>query len=377
MIFKSLRLRGFRNLHRSEIRFAERINLFLGDNGQGKTNLLEALTLCCRGDSFRSGENEVLIERGQEEAVIEAELEKKDLDYQIRLQILKSKKNAQLNFKKTSAAELRRLFPSVIFSPESLSAIKDGADQRRELVDELLVSIDPARAPLIAEYRKALRSRNRLLKDGVEGIRGPKETEELLESIDPSFLKLGTELTEGRLKALRDILSEFNNAMQYISEKSPVEISVEYSISDQEALQWDQKKVLETLTERARQLRSAELSSGLSLVGPHKHDIKFLYGLNDSRFFCSQGQQRAIILAFKMAQIVYHRRVHGIYPVLMLDDVLSELDESKRQSLICFLHEIQTQTFVTTTDIRLPDSFTLGGSAVFRLDGGRVNLGHT
>ncbi|MBO9668387.1 MAG: DNA replication and repair protein RecF, partial [Bdellovibrio sp.] len=116
----------------------------------------------------------------------------------------------------------------------------------------------------------------------------------------------------------------------------------------------------------------AELSSGTSLVGPHKHDIVFLYGGKDSRFFCSQGQQRAIILSFKMAQIVYHRKAHGTYPVLMLDDVLSELDKAKRDALITFLHEINTQIFVTTTDFTLPESFSLDQLSVVRIKDGQI-----
>lgn len=124
------------------------------------------------------------------------------------------------------------------------------------------------------------------------------------------------------------------------------------------------------IQKRSLELRTAELQSGTSLIGPHKHDIKFLYGQNDSRFYCSQGQQRAIILSFKMAQIVYHRKAHGIYPVLMLDDVLSELDKTKRDALITFLHEIKTQIFVTTTDFELPTSFTLDQTQVFQVQNG-------
>jgi DNA replication and repair protein RecF len=126
------------------------------------------------------------------------------------------------------------------------------------------------------------------------------------------------------------------------------------------------------LHKRLLELRDAELASGASLVGPQKHDIFFLYGQKDSRFYCSQGQQRAIILSFKMAQIVYHRRVHGFYPALMLDDVLSELDEGKKTALINFLQEINTQIFITTTDLLLPGNFALENSAVMTVKNGAL-----
>jgi DNA replication and repair protein RecF len=136
------------------------------------------------------------------------------------------------------------------------------------------------------------------------------------------------------------------------------------------------QKSLEEINEmthkRMMGLRDAEFATGASLVGPQKHDIIFLYGQKDSRFYCSQGQQRAIILSFKMAQIVYHRRVHGFYPALMLDDVLSELDESKRTALINFLHEINTQIFITTTDLSLPQSFALENYSVMEVKNGEV-----
>jgi DNA replication and repair protein RecF len=126
------------------------------------------------------------------------------------------------------------------------------------------------------------------------------------------------------------------------------------------------------IEKRQKELLDAELSSGVSLVGPHKHDLRFLYGQKDSRFYCSQGQQRAIILSFKMAQIVYHRKVHGVYPLLLLDDVLSELDKNKRDALIAFLHEINTQTFITTTDFTLPESFHLKEISVIRINDGKI-----
>ena len=111
---------------------------------------------------------------------------------------------------------------------------------------------------------------------------------------------------------------------------------------------------------------------GSSLIGPQKHDVIFLYNGKDSRFFCSQGQQRSIILAFKMAQIVYHHKVHGFYPVLLLDDVLSELDLTKQESLISTLNQTETQTFVTTTDTSILKKLRMEKSQVFHVHAGTV-----
>ncbi|RYZ75760.1 MAG: DNA replication and repair protein RecF, partial [Proteobacteria bacterium] len=196
-------------------------------------------------------------------------------------------------------------------------------------------------------------------------------TVRLVESINPSFLRLGAQLTFARIEALRGLLKEFNSAMQYISGNN-VEVGVQYVVSGHDALDFSAQDVIDAVQKRAEELRDAELASGVSLVGPHKHDIVFLYGQKDSRFYCSQGQQRAIILSFKMAQIVYHRKAHNVYPILMLDDVLSELDQQKRDSLITFLHEINTQIFVTTTDFSLPKSFSLDEVTVLRINNGQI-----
>lgn len=348
------------------------MNIFVGDNGQGKSNLLEALYVLCTGQSFRYSDNENLIRKGAGESFIKATAFQNELDYGFQVSILKSRKNHLLNGKKVTATELVKKFPVVIFSPESLSAIKEGADQRRQLVDDLLVSFSGNNADLISEFRKALKTRNKVLKNFLAGDTPKNETVELLESLNPTFLRLATQLSVARIDALRGIREDFNKAMQFISKRDNVDISVEYVISGENAMNFSPEMVQNSLKKRLAELRDAELASGASLVGPQKHDVIFLYDENDSRFYCSQGQQRALILSFKMAQIVYHRRVHETYPFLMLDDVLSELDLEKRDSLIRFLGDINTQIFITTTDFTLPESMKSEDCAVIKVREGAI-----
>jgi DNA replication and repair protein RecF len=372
MIFKEIQARNFRNFSEISAKFSPRINFLIGSNGQGKTNLLEALYLFSDGDSFRYGDNLVMIRDGANEAFIRVTAESKNLDYSLTALIQKSKKTFTANEKKISSSELRKRFTSVLFSPESLASIKEGADYRRDLVDQLLVSIEPVNADLLSEYKKALKTRNKLLRDYQDGNTPKNETLALLESLEPSFLRLAAQVSIARMVALKSILPEFNAAMQDISQDKSVEISVEYSVSGENALEKSLEEVSNLLHNRLLELRDAELATGASLVGPQKHDIVFLYGQKDSRFYCSQGQQRAIILSFKMAQIVYHRRVHGFYPALMLDDVLSELDEGKKSALINFLHEINTQIFITTTDLTLPESFAMENYSLMKIKNGAL-----
>jgi DNA replication and repair protein RecF len=371
-LIQALQLFQFRNFSEAVARFSPKVNIFLGENGQGKTNLLEAISILTTGQSFRYADNENFLKFGAHEAFLKAKVRHGELDYDLQLNILKSRKNHLLNGKKTSALELSKKFPSVVFSPESLAAIKEGADQRRQLVDDLIISFHPRNVDLVGEFRRALKTRNKVLKNYVSGDVPRAETEALLESITPIFLRLAVELTNQRLEALRAIYRDFNHAMQFISKREAVDISVDYVISEQHALNFTSNDIEFLLRKRLNELHDAELASGASLVGPQKHDVVFLYAENDSRFYCSQGQQRALILSFKMAQIVYHKRIHGSYPALMLDDVLSELDAEKRDSLIRFLSEINTQIFITTTDFSLPSSLKSEDCAVLKVREGQI-----
>lgn len=362
MYCQSLRLLNFRNYRQASFRFSPRLNVLVGDNGRGKTNVIESIYTALTGESFRFADNRSLLLHGEKEARIELKLMRDSLDFNLRVEILKSRKRHLVNGKIASNTDLRRLFGVVLFSPESLNSIKEGADHRRSLIDDLLVTYEKRNSELISLFKRALKSRNRILKNYVEGLESRPQTIQLVESINPQYFNLARDLTSARITALNSILPDFNEAMKAISRVTDVEISVEYLISGENHLKSSTEKVLDTMLNRAQELTDAELSSGASLVGPHKHDIVFLYNQKDSRIFCSQGQQRAVILAFKIAQIVYHRKVHGVYPLLLLDDVLSELDKSKREALISFLHEINTQTFITTTDFSLAQSFRFGES---------------
>lgn len=375
MKMSKLRLKDFRNFKELEIEFADRLNIFVGDNGQGKSNLLEAIALLSLNESFRYADNENMIRFDQPASFIEGDLYRNGLDYKVKTQILKSRKNVTWNDKKVTQSSIRNHFSCVVFSPESLSFIKEASDERRTLIDEALISIDPLASNLVADFRKALKTRNRILKDYHEEQIDKKSTLSVLESIEPIYLNLAAQLTLKRINLLSEMKLGIQEAMVFISKKT-VDISVEYRISGENYLQKASALSLEqinnALYQRLEQLRDAELANGSSLVGPHKHEIVFLYDQKDSRFYCSQGQQRALILSFKMAQIVYYYKLHEAYPILLLDDVLSELDFVKRGALLEFLQSIKTQIFLTTTDLQLPEELRMDESKVFEVKEGRI-----
>lgn len=369
----SLSLVHFRNFENADIQFNNRLNIIIGDNGQGKTNIIEALYLLTEGESFRYSKNENLIRLGQKTSLIKAVADTNDLKFDISLKITESKKDLSINNKSASNAFKTRL-AAILFSPESLNIIKESADERRQLADQLVEQTAPNGSAVIKEFKKVLKTRNRLLKDISEEKIDQRMGIDTLESLNPTFLKLASELTSLRINLLNEIKPEVEKALNNIHLSNSVKFDFRYVFSDVDHRDSNLEKLLFFLQKRMAELASAEIKSGVSLVGPQKHEISFVYNGNDSRFYCSQGQQRSIILAYKMAQIVYYRKVHGFYPLLLLDDVLSELDLTKQDSLISTLNQTETQTFVTTTDVSLLSKLSMNKASVFSVRNGQITV---
>lgn len=372
MYFKSIHLINYRNFQNLHCQFSKNLNIFVGHNGQGKTNIVEAIYYLINGESFRFSNNSSLINENINAASIQAHLIENNLDFFLQTEIFESRKRTLLNKKVSSVTNLKKKFGVVLFSPESLDCIKESSEHRRQLIDDVLITYNLNNLDLINNFKKALKTRNRILKNYKMELESRETTLELLEALEPQFLNLAVKYTFLRIEALKALMGEFNNSIRYISQSQNVDISVDYVISEENFFEKTEFDIEKQLKKRIKELNDAELSNGVSLVGPQKHDITFLYNGKDSRIFCSQGQQRALILAFKIAQIVYHRKVHGVYPILILDDVLSELDQIKREALISFLHEINTQTFLTTTDFTLPRVFNNENLSVMHLRGGEI-----
>jgi DNA replication and repair protein RecF len=376
LVFRSLKLRNFRNYRELSLDIPSGILVFVGQNGQGKTNLIEAIYYLLRGESFRPATPQSLLSSGSDVdnpvGCVEARLERDGLDFDFRMTLGQGRRSLQLNHHAVSAAAVARQFPIVLFSPESLAAIKEGPEERRKLVDDVVITHSAASLKVLKDFRRALKTRNRMLKDFKGGESSRAQVMALLESLDSSFLPLATELTVERLKALSALQDDFKRALAFVLDAPDVDISVEYVISGHNAWLWSRSDILSAMHNRTMELRDRELETGASLVGPQRHDIRLLFTGKDSRFFCSQGQQRALILSFKMAQILYHHRVHQVYPFLLLDDVLSELDPARRSNLVKFLKGLPAQIFLTTTDLSFTTDFGDRRLNIFRIEKGTV-----
>ena len=352
MKVEKLELTNFRNYRSLDLDVSPGVTFFVGDNGQGKTNLIEALHVLLKGTSFRTHHKENLISEtpDQKKTKIFSEIKKDNRIFDIKLLLDKSKKEFFINDKKSKPLVAQENFPLVLFSPESLSAIKEGPEVRRQLVDDLIAFVYPEKIHLLHDFKKILAQRNKLLRDYRDGVQRNAQSLKVLDSLTEIFLRLAAELTSLRVNSLEILTPLLSETIKSIMNNRSVDISVDYVMSGQRVNSHSYEQLYNALREREHQLRSAELDSGVSLVGPHKHDISFLWNRKDSRFYCSQGQQRALILAFKMAQINYHENRFKVAPLLLLDDVLSELDSERRSHLVSYLQDLKSQIFLTSTE---------------------------
>jgi len=347
---KNLNLYNFRNIREQNLNFDSHVVVFKGLNGQGKTNLAESIYFLSKGKSFRTSDISHLVKNDSREGTrIHGNIHNNNSHTELEARIINDLKTQTLNGKKTNSLKTFRSFPVILFSPESLSAIKDGPEVRRNLIDETLLLESESNLKVIQNFKKILKTKNHVLRQFKQGRMTATQTKDLLMGINPVFFEHATELTNLRISLLKNIHNLNQQSLIEITGKN-VDIAVNYVIKSGES---DNSAdfVSNTLRKDLEEKLAIEMSAGNSLYGPHKHDVVFEYSGSDSRFYCSQGQQRALILAFKFTQILYHEGIYGYYPILILDDVLSEFDREKRSFLIQFLNKNEAQTFLTTTDL--------------------------
>lgn len=371
MKLETLYIKDFRNIDELTIHCSSRLNIFIGNNGQGKTNIIEAIHFLLEKDSFRYGQNNTFIQSDKNISYLGCLIKNNDNDYKIKLSIAPSKKQYLVNDKTNTNTE-KKLPSVVLFSPESLNIIKDSSEERRRLIDSVVKSVYKNNQSLILDFKRTLKTRNKLLSDMSEKKIDLQTGYDTLSGLNEIFLKISTDLTCVRLESLKTLKPMVSEILTKIENKNAINFDFNYVISDKNCENESYENIYKIMQKRIAELASAEVNFGASLVGPQKHDVIFLYNGKDSRFFCSQGQQRTIILAFKMAQIVYHQKVNESYPILLLDDVLSELDQTKQEALIKYLNEIETQTFLTTTDVESLVKLNIDHKFKFEVQDGKI-----
>ncbi len=337
MIIKSLELADFRNYETLEINFDKGTNILYGDNAQGKTNILEAIYVSATTKSHKGSKDREIINFDKEEAHIRTYLEKEDVEYKVDMHLRKNKsKGIAIDGKKIKkAAELLGLLNIVFFSPEDLAIIKNGPSERRRFADMELCQLDSFYLYNLNHYNKIINQRNKLLKDMYFNP-GLKET---LNIWDSQLVSFGSKIIERRsifAGQLCEIINEIHSKLSGGKEKLTVKYDPDVSI--------------ENFEEKMKENQEKDIRSKMTSTGPHRDDFSFIVNGIDIRRYGSQGQQRTAALSLKLSEIELVKKVTKDTPVLLLDDVLSELDSNRQNYLLNSIGDIQTIITCTGLD---------------------------
>lgn len=357
MIIESIELKNYRNYDKLHMDFSHGTNILYGDNAQGKTNILEAIYVCATTKSHRGSKDKEIIQFDRDESHIKLNVRKRDVPYRIDMHLKKNRaKGVAVNgvpIKK--ASELFGIVNVVFFSPEDLNLIKNGPAERRRFIDLELCQLNKLYVHSLVQYNKIITQRNKLLKD----IMFRPDYEETLDIWDMQLAAYGTKVLERRKEFVRqvnEIISEIH--FRLTGGKEQLSLTYESSIGEMSMEQALKKN-------RERDLRMKSTS-----VGPHRDDLCFLSGDLDIRKFGSQGQQRTAALSLKLAEIELVKRIIGDTPILLLDDVLSELDKNRQNYLLDSIHDIQTVITCTGLDEFVNHRFSI--NKIFHVKSGHV-----
>lgn len=334
MWIKNIKIKNFRNYEQEEIKLEKNINIFYGKNAQGKTNIIEAIFLCSLGKSFRAKKDNEMIKLNEQNAIVEIEYEKSDRDGKIKIEI-GNKKNIYLNgIKIKKLSELLGNLNIVIFTPDDIGILKGGPQNRRRFLDIMISQLRPNYMHVLNLYLKTIEQRNNYLRQ----IKEEHKDENLLEIWDEKLAEYAIKIYEYRKEFIEKIIKKINIIHQNIT-NGEEEIELEY-ITECD----DKEKYLELLKQR----RKLDIIKGFTTKGIHRDDFMIYINKKEIKIFGSQGQNRTTMLSLKLAELQVIYDEIGEYPILLLDDFMSELDKTRRKN---FLENIEgTQVIITGTE---------------------------
>ncbi|WP_129599574.1 DNA replication/repair protein RecF [Anaerophilus nitritogenes] len=343
MYLNNLKIIQFRNYHQLHIDFHPKLNIFVGDNAQGKTNILEAIYLSSTGKSFRTNKDRELIKFDKEKAYIKVDGKKKytDITVEVKLEANKKKQIKVNGMILSRNTDILDNIYTVIFSPEDLKLVKEGPSERRKFIDMEISQIKPRYFHNLNQYYKVLIQRNNLLKK----IHNKKYMD-TLEIWNDKLVELGSYLIHERSKFVQKMMPLSRLIHRKITEnKENLEIKYIESIPMKNTLE----ETIKNFKEQLKKSLEEDIQKGTTTMGPHRDDLGVFINGMDIRNFGSQGQQRTSALSLKLAEIELIKGETSEYPILLLDDVMSELDINRQKFLIQTLKDVQI--FITTTEI--------------------------
>ena len=334
MYINKIKLHNFRNYEEQEIELNKNINVIYGNNAQGKTNILEAIFLSSFGKSFRTSKEKEMIRFGQENLIVETEYKKSDREGKIKIEIANKKQIAVNGIKIKKLSEILGNINIVIFTPDDINILKDGPANRRRFLDMMIGQLRPNYVHNLNLYLQTLEQRNNYLKQ----IKEQNKPEEMLEIWDEKLAEYGEKVYKYRVDFVDKIIQKINVIHKKITDQNE-ELMIEYTSNCS-----NREEYLKLLKER----RKLDIIKGFTTKGVHRDDFVIYINGKEVNIYGSQGQNRTVILSLKLAELNVVYDEIGEYPILLLDDFMSELDEKRRKN---FLENIEnTQVIITGTD---------------------------
>ncbi len=357
-----LNLFNFRNYTKTEINFSDGINVFSGENGSGKTNILEAIYFIAYTKSFRTVNDMSLINYNNKNMLIEIEIKNNGIIKNISCELFSDqrKKIAKINNNKLSKlSKLIGEMPVILFSPETIQIIKSDPQLRRNFIDEFLCLIENDYYDILQRYQKIISHRNFILKKIKEG----KFLSDSLDIWNNQMINSGSEIIEKRVKLINDMNSIIASEFEIIKNKIKLIYNSKYFKN------YDKTEIITSYNLHLKNLCNEEISRGVTLIGPHRDDIDIYFDDKLAKLYASEGQQRIIALVLKFAQAKFLKLKKGIEPIILLDDFSSELDENNRGIIGNLLDNIE-QVIITTTsqdnikNLKVKKSFFINNGTV-------------
>ena len=348
MLITNLNLNNYRSYTTLDLALDPGVSIFVGKNGEGKTNIAEAVLYLTFLSSHRASGNTPLIKLGNQSAYIRAKVKYPEREILVELEINSDKANrAKVNQNQVrSQKEIFGIVQTIYFSPEDLDIVRGDPSERRRFIDQLLTLRSPRIAGVISDYDRAVKQRNSLLKT--------RASMDALNPWDKQVAELGGDLITLRMLALNELKPIFNKVYKDISDTKPAEIVYKSSIENP-SLNQDENS--EKIMERLVNNRGAELDRGLTLTGPHRDDLLLILGDHLVKGYASHGESWSIALSLKLA--TYNLlKSDGLSPILILDDVFSELDEERRERLAEIAKGADQTIITVAVENDLPKSIT-------------------
>jgi len=363
MLLESLEAHQFRNLN-GKVSWGEGLNIIYGENGQGKTNWLEAIYLLATTKSFRTQRPQEAIRFGTDLAVVRGSVARsRDVRRDLQVTLQGSAKTLSVNEKREAVTNYLSQLHVVAFTSDELEVIRGGPEARRKFLDRGVVSLHHTYIQTLADYQRVIKQKNRLLQDIAESELNIDKAFELIEPWNRQLISLSTIIHHARSDYVARLQKNLQRRLfgrEEITIRYASALEGKGDLSDYESL----------IRERLRLRVQAEIASGYALIGPHKDDLQILFDGRDIRPYGSSGQQRSALILLDLAAISVYYSWHNEYPIFLLDDVDAELDRRRIIQLLEYLKE-RTQTFITTSKENLVSDFS-SSAKVFEVKGGEV-----